>query len=486
MQQRYVILGMVATLALTAISASFADTALVVGINKYPGLRDGAQSYDLNGCVNDAQTVADSLKNSGFDNVIFLADEQATKENILGKLHGLPLKKEDRFTFYFAGHGTTGSSGDSSLLTYQSSANSEANDIGAQELYQAISALHCRARSVMMDSCFSGGMMKTARGLPGHGHRASRGYVRKTLALVPVKANQSDGVQKLTGRAFARAATEDICYLAAARANEQALEDTFGTQVHGLFTKYLVDTLTKGDTQCWGDLHVAIGQQVEENSDQLQHPVLSPGFTDKPLFGGARSVPIEVPQPQPKSDPAPQPTPKPAPAVIPTDKKWDVYHGQNVDPAQIKLELDPNLTTLIENKDRFALKATVGKSAGYLVILERGTSGNIKVLYPMDMTTATAKVAINQVVSFPGQDMPDKKLACDSPGHEFVKAILFLTEDGANALLDIFRKSAGPQGPQISGGELTNSKDIFVVDSHTKETSVGFYTSDVTFEVVKP
>jgi len=461
MYRKCAVLGVIVSLTLATLTAAFADTAVVVGINKYPGLRDGAQSYDLHGCVNDAQTVADALKSRGFDNVIFLADEQATKEIILGKLTELKLKADDRFAFYFAGHGTTSSSGDGCLLTHKSTANSEANDIGAKDLYAAVSALRCRSRSVMMDSCFSGGMMMSSRAVM-RGHRQSRGYVRKGFSPAIVKANQSDGAQFLSGRAIAPRAGVDICYMAAARANEQALEDTFGNQVHGLFTKYLVDTLTKGDKLCWGDLHSAIGQQVEESSDQLQHPMLSPGFTDKPLFGGEKMKAPEEPQPST------------------TDKKWDVYHGQNVDAAKIKIELDPNDTTFFVKKSLFAINATVGNTGGYLVMLERGTSGEIKMIFPKDLVTASAKVTPGQTVSYPGQE---KKFACDAPGHEFIKAILFANESGVNALLDVFRKV---NGPQLDGRALSRSKDIFVVDTHTNVSSVGFYTSDVTFEVVKP
>lgn len=445
MKRKLGLLGVIVTLTLASLSAGFADTALVVGVNLYPGLRDGENSYDLRGCVNDAQAVAQALKQRGFDNVLLLTDAQATKENIFAALLGLNLKSTERFAFYFAGHGVTNSAGGSNLVMSNSRQDTEANDINAKDLYGAIAALDCHSRSVLLDSCFSGGMILSSR---GKGIRdkdlRTRGYVRRGFSPATTLANGKDIVE-------VSVKAGDICYLAASRANEQAMEDRFGGDIHGVFTKFLVDVIGSADNKLWGDVHAAVDRQVEDYTDLLQHPTLAPGYTDKPLFGD------DVAKPD-------------------TDKKWDVYHNQNVDPTQIILELAPNNTTLTVNKDLFALKATVGKSDGYLVILERGTSGNINLLFPRDASVASSQVKAGQLVAIPG---PGKQFACDKAGHEFVKAIIFKTEAGAKALLDLF---AGQHVIEASGLR----RDIFMVDTGTDDSSVGFYTSDVAFEVVNP
>jgi len=532
-------LGVMMSLTLLMATAAFADTALVVGVNKYPGLQEGNQNHDLNGCVNDAKSVADALKKRGFDNVIFLSDEQATKENILGTLKGLKLKSAERFAFYFAGHGTTSTSGDSCLLTNKSTFDSEDNDVQAKDLYGAVSTLRCKSRTVMMDSCFSGGMMISSRSLSRSTHTFTpRGYVRKGFSPTTIPAN--GGEKSITGLVSTRAAAADVCYLAAAKANEQALEDRFGTQVHGVFTQYLIAEIGKGDQQCWGDVHAAIGQEVEERTDRLQHPLLSPGYNDKPLFGGPKQEevtppsqpdvkpvvapdtkpvvtppdikPIVVPDTKPVVTPDTKPvvtpdtkpvvtpdtkpvvTPDTKPVVTPpdvkppvkpdtkptplaTDKKWDVYHNQNVDPSKVKIELTPNNTTLVVKKDNFSLNATVGEEGGYLVIMERGTSGNVNLLFPRDeISVASAKVKPGQKIALPG---PDRVFECDEAGHEYIKVILFQNEQGVKALLDIFSKS-----PVVTGRAILHGKDLFVVDTHHDAKSMGFFTSDVTFEVV--
>jgi len=80
--------------------------ALLVGINKYmdPG-------NDLQGCVNDAETMYSLLANQfKFDpaNIRVLVDERATKKGILQRLEWLltNYKIGDELVFYYSGHGS--------------------------------------------------------------------------------------------------------------------------------------------------------------------------------------------------------------------------------------------------------------------------------------------------------------------------------------------------------------------------------------------
>src|SRR5205823_13156173 len=78
-----------------------ADTAVVVGVNQYGML----QHADLKGCVNDARAIAEGLRKYGFK-VVVLADDQATRQGILGVISQLKSTGNERVVFYFAGHGT--------------------------------------------------------------------------------------------------------------------------------------------------------------------------------------------------------------------------------------------------------------------------------------------------------------------------------------------------------------------------------------------
>ena len=77
---------------------------VVVGINQYPNARK------LDAAVNDAKQVAVALRTMGFDEVITLMDEQATRSaivEVLGDVIGEKAQENDLVVFFFAGHGET-------------------------------------------------------------------------------------------------------------------------------------------------------------------------------------------------------------------------------------------------------------------------------------------------------------------------------------------------------------------------------------------
>jgi uncharacterized caspase-like protein len=85
-----------------------AKKALVVGINDYAPIGTGGP--DLNGCVNDARDMANTLVICGFPalSVRILTNHNATKANIISNLTNLVTtsKKGDSIVFYYSGHGT--------------------------------------------------------------------------------------------------------------------------------------------------------------------------------------------------------------------------------------------------------------------------------------------------------------------------------------------------------------------------------------------
>lgn len=85
-----------------------AKKALIVGINDYAPIGSGGP--DLNGCVNDARDMANTLVICGFPalSVRILTNQNATKANIVSNLTNLVTtsKKGDSIVFYYSGHGT--------------------------------------------------------------------------------------------------------------------------------------------------------------------------------------------------------------------------------------------------------------------------------------------------------------------------------------------------------------------------------------------
>ena len=85
-----------------------AKRALIVGINDYAPI--GIGGPDLNGCVNDARDMANTLVICGFPvlSIRILTNQNATKTNIISNLTNLvkTSKKGDSIVFYYSGHGT--------------------------------------------------------------------------------------------------------------------------------------------------------------------------------------------------------------------------------------------------------------------------------------------------------------------------------------------------------------------------------------------
>src|ERR1700712_3798164 len=144
MQKRTVSLGaLLGVLSLGALMpAAQADQAIVVGINRYANL----PKADLKGCVNDAKTMKAALAKYGFQ-VTLLTDGQATKQGILNALQNAAahMRPDEQFAFYFAGHGTTGKDKGANLLLADALVGSEANDLGAKDLYQQIATIPAKS-----------------------------------------------------------------------------------------------------------------------------------------------------------------------------------------------------------------------------------------------------------------------------------------------------------------------------------------------------
>jgi metacaspase-1 len=82
--------------------------AVVVGINDYAPI--GAGGPDLNGCINDARDMANTLVICGFPpaNIRILTNQNAKRANIITYLNWLLAnsKSGDSLAFYYSGHGT--------------------------------------------------------------------------------------------------------------------------------------------------------------------------------------------------------------------------------------------------------------------------------------------------------------------------------------------------------------------------------------------
>lgn len=446
--------------------AARADRAVVVGVNQYPNLT-GA---NLNGCVPDAKLMADTLKKFKFE-VTLLTDDTATKQGILEALDTAKAsnKPRERFVFYFAGHGTRASNGNSVLLPHDSEEKSETHDIKSEELYDQLNAIPARTRTVLLDSCFSGGMARSVKGLvQGKKHRGLKTrYYARSVASRDINPPQD----------LQTSANDKVCYYTATRKNEQAGEDQFpdGSR-HGVFTYYLVQRLTGGQ-DVWDNVQKTVSGQVSDWMDDTQHPTLSANFKDAQVFEAKAEAPTTDTPPTPNPAPAPVATPTPKPNTI-----WEMYNADNADPDKVLVSINPNQTTFAVN-DQLSFGVKLG-AAGYLVLLERGTSGNVNLLFPADAKAETASRPAGWSMTVP--EDKDQAWAPDAAGTERIKALLFTSKELAEALLAKFPATRSLDRKMMS-------KDLVLVrkappanttDNNKINPPPDFYSSDIIFEVV--
>lgn len=433
-----------------------ADQAICVGVNHYTNI-PGA---DLQGCVNDATSMQSVLQKYHFQ-VTLLTDKQATKQGILDALKTVAaeMKPGERFAFYFAGHGTPDKNKASNLLPSNADLDDETNDLSAKELYDAVSDIPAASRTVILDSCFSGGMLRSTRGLMiGRPDFHSRVFIRpgmrdhegnsRDLVLV----NNSDTNTKLTGTTAAK--PSNICYVTASRQNEQSGEDKFGGQHDGVFTHYLVqDMSATPPPKQWSDVSTKVNAQVNQYTDDQQHPTLSPAFSNAPVFGGGAAAVTNASYTTMGS--------------IKTSSLWDAYNADHANPFGLLLSMNPNQTT-VNVGDKLSFTINIG-AAGYLLILEHGVSGNLNLLYPASGSIGDAVVKTGQTVTIPSDS--SQAYAPDQAGTERVKAMLFSSKDAAAALL-----ASLPQGHSLPYSDMRSLPA-------TASAKSKFVTSDITFEV---
>lgn len=174
--------------------------ALIVGINKYP-------SAPLNGCINDANAIANILETNGdgsrnFD--IKLRTDVPTKADLKGLIKELFKGDNEIALFYFSGHGSINELG-GYIVTPDYTQNDEG--VSMDDILKLANESKAKNRIIILDCCHSGAL----------------------------------GSPQITGGSVAHI-TEGVSILTASRNSEYSME----IRGHGVFTKLLLDALHGG------------------------------------------------------------------------------------------------------------------------------------------------------------------------------------------------------------------------------------------------
>ena len=236
--------------------------AAVIGINQYPNARP------LKYAVNDALAFQHYLKNYiGLpeDHIFFLAEQDATKDNILSLL-GTKLKRtasqEDTVIIFYAGHGAVetdpsnpdGDGFEKYLLPYDADLNDLfASSISMDEVRKIFQRIRADRLIFIADTCYSG---------------ASGG---RTMLASKTRANLSDKFYERISKGKGRV------IISSCSANEISKEDDH--LQHGIFSYHMLEGLKGGADQdgdgiiTVSELFSYLSRKVPEASAQDQHPV---------------------------------------------------------------------------------------------------------------------------------------------------------------------------------------------------------------------
>lgn len=207
--------------------------AIVIGINKYQSAHWAKLGY----AVKDGQTIAAYLKNQGYDQIITLYDEQATKQAILSAMQNSlapRLTTKDRVLVFFAGHGFTETLGGKNrgyIVPFDAGTQS-VTFISMEELINQSSYMgDAHHQLFIMDSCFGGLLADTTRG-----------------TKIPKSPEYFDQVTKRVARQVLTAGGKD-----------QEVQDS-GPNGHSVFVHYLIEALQDGLADLDGDGYITFDE----------------------------------------------------------------------------------------------------------------------------------------------------------------------------------------------------------------------------------
>ena len=210
--------------------------AVVVGISQYR-----VPSFNLSYADDDALDYFNALvQGSNWEpgEITVLLNGQATRSAILDAIEnvGGSLGSDDKFVFYFSGHGTFGpdvppideaDGVDEYIVPHDALSNSAANNIRDDELEVTIRSLPTTNVLVVLDSSFSGGMIKAGRRPTGKVKFVDQGL------MIGAEIRRPDGMFKDLDVA------PGVITQTASQSNESPLESS--ALRNGVFTFYLVE-----------------------------------------------------------------------------------------------------------------------------------------------------------------------------------------------------------------------------------------------------
>lgn len=306
-------------------SSYAARKALLVGVAKYqnlPAVSNGRMVENLKGPVNDVNIMKDALKTYyGFTekDIKILNNNEATRANIEALFDNWLVKESkegDLVLFYFSGHGSKvkdfngdeDDGYDEVLLPYDTAPNSGYNIIVDDELGMWLQRLHGRRVVTILDSCYSGGVV-----------RSIKGEIVSTLEDVPSRQPKFIPIENFQPSSSALAVPkgtpdvpEAVIFITASQEYEIAFETSTPQGFHGGFTYALYDGMKSMARPSYGSLFEYTKRMMKDRLKLPQEPQL---VAKKDITFQPFPEPLPVIQPIPPVPPRIDNKPAPPPEI---------------------------------------------------------------------------------------------------------------------------------------------------------------------------
>lgn len=236
-----IIVGAFALQACSMPSAPTDRYAIVIGIKDYPG-----NLNDLYYTVNDANSMASYLTQSGWTVTNTLTDSAATRSAIQSAIAALlsRVSSNSSILVYYSGHGSISYDNTTAyMIPWDGLTSSNGFDVGRwitpADIDGWMTSVPCTNRILILDSCYSGGFVDdsiSSDAAPANYGPNDGGITAGTLS---VAFSEASG---LLANAFSAMSDPAILTISAAGAQELSYDD--GGTLHGAFTYWLLKAFT--------------------------------------------------------------------------------------------------------------------------------------------------------------------------------------------------------------------------------------------------
>jgi hypothetical protein len=284
-------------------NATAAKKALLVGVGDYqnmPAVATNSGEYlDLKGPENDVRALKETLISQyGFmeSDIKTLLDSQATRANINKAFTDWLVNETqegDLALFYFSGHGATinDENGDESdgfdeaLLPYDIDLTKGAPMIIDDEFGEWLRKLDNRKVVVLMDSCYSGGALRTVGVIPVQLESTPTSRAKfLNLSLFGLKKNNA-----IVNRGVSMDdIPKSVIFMSAAKEDERAIELPIANTYYGAFTFSILDGMKQSQNLSYQKISKHAQRYIRDELKAFQKPQLiaSEKMMNNPFLGG--------------------------------------------------------------------------------------------------------------------------------------------------------------------------------------------------------